>query len=332
MGKVHDKSQGKLKKGMRVALITSITTLALVGAAFGGFKLYEEVSEYRQNKAKVVYVDEQHETQKEVAVASEHFEEIKAQPIQSVSKEEAKEAEETKEDERKEEEAETQENVEQDVQEAITGDGPKLVNVEPVVEKTDVHEEVVDGEVVSTTETTTTVYQDVQNEGDQYVAVESVVKDGEGNVISEKTIVADPQGNITEDTTLQVETQEGEVELVNGSALETAEEAEVAQSENSLVQEMLEGIESTKTAEEVKSTESENSLVQEMLEGIENTKTAEETEVTESKVETAQAEEVVNPIDFNADGYKNFIQRRPGHRRHDRNRLREYRISFGADR
>ena len=41
MGKVHDKSQGKLKKGMRVALITSITTLALVGAAFGGFKLYD---------------------------------------------------------------------------------------------------------------------------------------------------------------------------------------------------------------------------------------------------------------------------------------------------
>ena len=307
MGKVHDKSQGKLKKGMRVALITSITTLALVGAAFGGFKLYEEVSEYRQNKAKVVYVDEQHETQKEVAVASEHFEEIKAQPIQSVSKEEAKEAEETKEDERKEEEAETQEEAQQDEKAALLDDGPKVVEVKTVVEKTDVHEEVVDGEVVSTTETTTTVYQDVQNEGDQYVAVESVVKDGEGNVLSEKTIVADPQGNITEDTTLQVETQEGEVELVNGSALETAEEAEVAESENSLVQEMLEGIESTKTAEEVKSTESENSLVQEMLEGIENTKTAEETEVAESEVETAQAEEVVNPIDFNADGYKNFM-------------------------
>ena len=30
MGKVHDKSQGKLKKGMRVALITSITPLGMI--------------------------------------------------------------------------------------------------------------------------------------------------------------------------------------------------------------------------------------------------------------------------------------------------------------
>ena len=225
MAKTRDGRVGKLKNRIRRFIQAAVIVVVTTGVTLGILKLTplgEKVGLYKEpasatassnpdSSAESILNNYRMSGDKKVVASNKTVE------VETVKTEETETEEE--EEEKKKETVEEDKVENEEKQEILGGgDGPKVVNVTEQVEERQTHTDVVNGEVVGTTETTTTVYAD--ENGEQYISVNATVTDGNGDVLSEKTIIADPNGKIVDDTTLSVEQENGDFSLVTGSAVE----------------------------------------------------------------------------------------------------------------